>query len=91
MAQQKISKTDPIGVRFAPQVREDLEHISSIMGISVADIIRLSVKEYIDRNIERQPPVDRIASAVVEQLLAKGLVGNIGAHMGSVKEDKNGE
>jgi hypothetical protein len=90
MAQQKINKSDPVGVRFSPKVREDLERMSSIMGISVADIVRLSVKEYIDRNIEQQPPVDRIASAVVEQLLAKGLVGNIGAQK-TVKEDKNGQ
>jgi len=85
------NKSEPIGVRFAPQVREDLEHMSTIMGISVADIIRLSVKEYIDKHIQVQPPIDRIASAVVEQLLAKGLVGNVGAQMGTVKEDDDGE
>lgn len=84
-------KSEPIGVRFAPQVREDLERMSAIMGISVADIIRLSVKEYIDKHIQVEPPVDRIASAVVEQLLAKGLVGNVDTHMSTVKGDEAGQ
>ena len=91
MAQQKINKSDPVSIRFAPNVRDELSTLATRMGVNPTDIIRIAVKEYIERNIELATPVDRIASAVVEQLLAKGLVGNIGAHMGSVKEDEDGE
>ena len=91
MAHQKINKSDPVSIRFAPSVRDELSTLATRMGVSTTDIIRIAVKEYIDRNIELATPVDRIASAVVEQLLAKGLVGNIGAHLGSVKEDEDGE
>lgn len=82
-------KTEPIGVRFAPQVREDLERLGVIMGISVADIIRLAVKEYIDKHIQVEPPVDRIASAVVAQLISMGAI-NIPAQNGTVKEVVDG-
>ena len=91
MAQQKINKSDPVSIRFAPSVRDELSTLATRMGVNPTDIIRIAVKEYIERNIEFATPVDRIASAVVEQLLAKGLVGNIGAHMGSVKENEDGE
>lgn len=90
MAQQKINKSDPVSIRFAPSVRDELSTLATRMGVNPTDIIRIAVKEYIDRNIELATPVDRIASAVVEQLLAKGLVGNIGAQK-TVKEDKNGQ
>ena len=91
MAQQTTHKGSTVGVRFAPNIKEQLDNLAVIMGVTAVDIIRLAVKEYIYRNIEQQPPVDRIASAVVEQLLAKGLVGNVGAQMGSVKENEDGE
>jgi len=91
MAQQKINKSDPVSIRFAPIVRDELSTLATRMGVNPTDIIRIAVKEYIDRNIELATPVDRIASAVVEQLLAKGLVGNVGAQMGTVKEDDDGE
>ena len=91
MAQQKTNKSDPVSIRFAPIVRDELSTLSTRMGVNPTDIIRIAVKEYIDRNIELATPVDRIASAVVEQLLAKGLVGNIDAHMSTVKGDEDGE
>jgi hypothetical protein len=91
MAQQKINKSDPVSIRFAPNVRDELSTLATRMGVNPTDIIRIAVKEYIERNIELATPVDRIASAVVEQLLAKGLVGNVGAQNGTVKEVVDGQ